>query len=59
MGIRRGDLLQMPERLVRRVFEDAGQGMPAGSINRTTTSFDPQINLTLDDARFAFTPPIK
>lgn len=40
--------------LVRRVFEDSTDGV---TVSRTTTTFDPQVNPTLDDAKFAFTPP--
>jgi outer membrane lipoprotein-sorting protein len=40
--------------LVRRVFEDSSDG---ATISRTTTTFEPQINPTLDDAKFLFTPP--
>lgn len=40
--------------LVRRVFEDSSDG---GTISRMTTTFDPQVNPTLDDAKFLFTPP--
>jgi outer membrane lipoprotein-sorting protein len=42
--------------LVRRVFEDTSEGS-AGFVYRTTTTFDPQANPLLDDARFLFTPP--
>ena len=40
--------------LVRRVFEDSSDSTTA---SRTTTTFDPQANPTLDDTKFAFTPP--
>jgi outer membrane lipoprotein-sorting protein len=40
--------------LVRRVFEDSSDG---ATISRTTATFDPQVNPTLDDAKFLFTPP--
>jgi outer membrane lipoprotein-sorting protein len=43
--------------LVRRVFEDTAEGGAASTLNRTTATFDPQVNPTLDDARFVFTPP--
>ncbi len=43
--------------LVRRVFEDTAEGSAAGNVSRTTTTFDPQANPTIDDARFRFTPP--
>jgi outer membrane lipoprotein-sorting protein len=43
--------------LVRRVFEDTAEGSGSGIVNRTTTTFDPQANPTIDDARFRFTPP--
>jgi outer membrane lipoprotein-sorting protein len=42
--------------LVRRVFEDTADGS-AAYVNRFTTTFDPQANPTLADARFAFAPP--
>jgi hypothetical protein len=42
--------------LVRRVFEDTAEGTGSDA-NRFTTTFEPQANPTLDDARFAFTPP--
>jgi outer membrane lipoprotein-sorting protein len=40
--------------LVRRVFEDSSDG---ATISRSTTTFDPQVNPTLEDAKFQFTPP--
>jgi outer membrane lipoprotein-sorting protein len=40
--------------LVRRVFEDSSDG---ATVSRTTTTFDPQVNPALDDAKFLFTPP--
>jgi len=40
--------------LVRRVFEDSTDD---ATVSRTTTTFDPQINPTLEDAKFLFTPP--
>jgi outer membrane lipoprotein-sorting protein len=43
--------------LVRRVFEDTAEGVAAGTLYRTTVTFDPQVNPMLDDARFVFTPP--
>lgn len=43
--------------LVRRVVEGASQGSATGMVDQTTTTFDPQANPSLDDARFAFTPP--
>jgi outer membrane lipoprotein-sorting protein len=42
--------------LVRRVFEDTAEGTGSDA-NRFTTTFEPQANPTLEDARFAFTPP--
>jgi outer membrane lipoprotein-sorting protein len=42
--------------LVRRVFEDTAEGTGSG-VNRITTTFDPQLNPAIEDARFAFTPP--
>jgi outer membrane lipoprotein-sorting protein len=42
--------------LVRRVFEDTADGTGGGA-NRFTTTFEPQANPAIDDARFAFTPP--
>jgi len=43
--------------LVRRVFEGATEGSPPNDVTRLTTTFDPQANPALDDAKFAFTPP--
>lgn len=43
--------------LVRRVFEDTAEGTGGGYVSRTTTTFEPLANPTLDDARFRFTPP--
>lgn len=43
--------------LIRRVFEDTAKGTPAGSFNRTTITYEPQANPTLDDAKFRFTVP--
>jgi outer membrane lipoprotein-sorting protein len=43
--------------LVRKVFEDTPRGVPAGQVNRTTTTFKPHANSTIDDVRFRFTPP--
>ena len=43
--------------LVRRVLEDAAEGTAAGTLNRFTTTFEPQANPTLDDTRFRFTTP--
>jgi len=40
--------------LVRRVLEDSSDGTGA---SRTTTTFDPLVNPTIDDAKFLFTPP--
>ena len=42
--------------LVRRVFEDTADDTGSYA-NRFTTTFEPQANPTLADARFAFTPP--
>lgn len=42
--------------LVRRVFEDTADDTGAYA-NRFTTTFEPQANPPLADARFAFTPP--
>jgi outer membrane lipoprotein-sorting protein len=42
--------------LVIRVFEDSAEGTTA-NVLRTTTTFEPQANPTLDDSRFKFTPP--
>jgi len=44
--------------LVRQVQEDTPRGVPAGTVLRITTTFEPQANPTLDDARFRFTPPL-
>jgi hypothetical protein len=41
--------------LLRKVVE-VWTPLP-GQVNRTTTTFEPQANPTLDDARFRFTPP--
>jgi outer membrane lipoprotein-sorting protein len=41
--------------LIRQVREE-WKGTP-GSITRITTTYQPQANPTLDDAKFAFTPP--
>ena len=43
-------------RLVRRVFEDTTEGSGT-EINRITTTFDPQANPAIEDARFLFTAP--
>lgn len=43
--------------LVRRVLEGAAQGSATGTVDQTTTTFEPQANPALDDARFVFTPP--
>jgi outer membrane lipoprotein-sorting protein len=43
--------------LVRRVREDAAAGAPAGDVSLKVTTFAPQVNPTLDDAVFLFTPP--
>jgi outer membrane lipoprotein-sorting protein len=42
--------------LVRRVFEDGAEGTGSDA-SRTTTTFEPQVNPTIDDARFVFAPP--
>ncbi len=39
--------------LVRKVFDDTST---TGSLNTTTTTFEPQANPDLDDSRFRFTP---
>lgn len=43
--------------LVRRVFEDSPEGTAAVNVLRLTTTFEPQANPTIDDARLRFTPP--
>jgi hypothetical protein len=43
--------------LIRKVFEDTPKGYPVGSFSRRTTTYEPQANLPLDDARFAFKVP--
>lgn len=45
--------------LVRRVREDASAQGPAGNVSRVTTTFVPQANPALDDARFSFVPPAR
>jgi outer membrane lipoprotein-sorting protein len=42
--------------LVRRIFEDSS-GVPAGNTSRSTVTFEPRANPTLEDAKFRFTPP--
>jgi outer membrane lipoprotein-sorting protein len=42
--------------LVRRVFEDGAEGT-GSDVSHLTTTFEPQANPALDDARFAFAPP--
>ena len=41
--------------LIRRVLEDSPA--PAGSLNRTTTTFDPKANPRINDDSFKFAPP--
>ena len=41
--------------LVRKVFEDTPKD--TAGIDRVTTTFDPQADLQIDDARFKFSPP--
>ena len=43
--------------LVRKIFEDTPRGTPGGSINRVTTTFEPLLNPSVEDARFTFVPP--
>jgi hypothetical protein len=43
--------------LVRKVFEDTPRGTPAGFVNRITTTFEPVVNLAVEDSRFKFVPP--
>jgi outer membrane lipoprotein-sorting protein len=45
--------------LVRRVLEGAPEGSASGTVDQTVTTFEPQANPTLDDARFQFKPPGK
>ncbi len=42
--------------LIRKVVE-VPKDIPAGYLNRVTTTFEPQANPTLEDSRFGFTPP--
>ena len=49
--------IDVQSRLIRKVFEDAPKGHPAGTVSTTTTTFQPHANPTLDDSAFAFTPP--
>jgi outer membrane lipoprotein-sorting protein len=43
--------------LIRKIFEDTPTGLPTGSRNRITTTFEPQANPALDDSKFRFTVP--
>jgi len=43
--------------LVRSVLEDTPRDTPAGTILRVTTTFEPQANPTIEDARFRFAVP--
>jgi hypothetical protein len=43
--------------LVRQVFTDTPKSYPVGSIARSTTTIEPQLNPMLDDARFHFLVP--
>jgi outer membrane lipoprotein-sorting protein len=43
--------------LVRKIFEDTPKGTPMGLRSRTTTTFEPQANSTIDDSRFRFVVP--
>ena len=42
--------------LVRRIVEDSS-GVPAGNTSRSTVTYEPQANPTLDDSKFRFTAP--
>jgi outer membrane lipoprotein-sorting protein len=41
--------------LIRKVLEDTPKG--TGGIDRSTTTFEPQADVQIDDAHFKFTPP--
>jgi len=43
--------------LVVRILEDTPEGMPAGQIQRITTTLQPRANPELADERFRFVPP--
>ena len=43
--------------LVRKIFEDTPDGVPAGTRLRKTTMFNAQANPPLDDSRFRFIVP--
>jgi hypothetical protein len=43
--------------LVRKVFQDTPRGGMAGAVSRVTTTFEPQADPDLDDARFRFAVP--
>lgn len=43
--------------LFRKIFTDTPRGTVAGSVMRSTLTFEPQANPSLDDAKFKFTPP--
>lgn len=45
--------------LVRKMLEDSPQGATAGTIERVTTTFQPQANPQLEESRFRFTPPTR
>ena len=45
--------------LVRRILEDTPRGLPAGTIDRSTTDFDPKVNLTIEDSSFEFKTPAR
>ena len=43
--------------LIRKVVEESPKGTPAATAVRTTTTFEPQANPSLDDGRFQFVAP--
>jgi len=45
--------------LIRKIFEDAAKGTAPVSAIRVTTTFEPQANPALEDARFQFAAPAK
>lgn len=45
-------------RLIRKVFDDTPEGLPATAVMRTTLTFDPLANPPLGDEKFRFTVPV-
>jgi len=43
--------------LLRKIFEDTSEGIPAGFYNRLTVTIEPVANPTLDEGSFRFTVP--